>query len=210
MLLRSHSWLVAVLCFLATGIKRKTQAAVHSFHCQIKRNIKLVQRLIYIAVESLSHVRLFCEPTNYSRIFSGKNTGVDCPFLLQGMFPTQRGNPCLLHWQASSLSRCHLGSLILYICMCCAESLQSCQTLCDPMDCSLPGSSVHEIFQARVLEWGAIALSFLSLIASNTLFSCSLGSCHSAFSLSLGHTKGISTSVPLDLLLLLPRTCFSL
>ena len=35
---------------------------------------------------------------------------------------------------------------------------QSCQTLSNPMDCSLPGSSVHGIFQARVLEWGAIAL----------------------------------------------------
>ena len=34
---------------------------------------------------------------------------------------------------------------------------QSCPTLSDPMDCSLPGSSVHGIFQARVLEWGAIA-----------------------------------------------------
>ena len=41
-----------------------------------------------------------------------------------------------------------------------AKSLQSCPTLCDPMDCSLPGSSVHGIFQARVLEWGAIAFSF--------------------------------------------------
>ena len=36
---------------------------------------------------------------------------------------------------------------------------QSCLTLRDPMDCSLPGSSVHGIFQARVLEWGAIAFS---------------------------------------------------
>ena len=34
-----------------------------------------------------------------------------------------------------------------------AKSLQSCPALCDPMDCSLPGSSVHEIFQARLLEW---------------------------------------------------------
>ena len=39
------------------------------------------------------------------------------------------------------------------------EVAQSCQTLSDPMDCSLPGSSVHGIFQARVLEWGAIAFS---------------------------------------------------
>ena len=39
------------------------------------------------------------------------------------------------------------------------EVTQSCPTLSDPMDCSLPGSSVHGIFQARVLEWGAIAFS---------------------------------------------------
>ena len=40
-----------------------------------------------------------------------------------------------------------------------SEVAQSCPTLSDPMDCSLPGSSVHEISQARVLEWGAIAFS---------------------------------------------------
>ena len=40
-----------------------------------------------------------------------------------------------------------------------SEVAQSCPTLRDPMDCSLPGSSVHGIFQARVLEWGAIAFS---------------------------------------------------
>ena len=40
----------------------------------------------------------------------------------------------------------------------CAQS-QSCLTLCDPMDCSLPGSSVHGIFQARILEWVAISHS---------------------------------------------------
>ena len=40
-----------------------------------------------------------------------------------------------------------------------AKSLQSCLTLSDPRDCSLPGSSVHEILQAKVLEWGAIAFS---------------------------------------------------
>ena len=42
-----------------------------------------------------------------------------------------------------------------------AKSLQSCPTLCDPMDCSPPGSSIHGIFQARVLEWSAIAFSSL-------------------------------------------------
>ena len=60
----------------------------------------------------------------------GKNTGVGCHFLLQ----------CI---KVNSES----------------EVAQSCPTLCDPMDCSLPGSSVHGIWQARVLEWGAIAFS---------------------------------------------------
>ena len=41
-----------------------------------------------------------------------------------------------------------------------SEVAQSCPTLSDPMDCSLPGSSVHGIFQARVLEWGAIGYAF--------------------------------------------------
>ena len=57
----------------------------------------------------------------------GNNTGVGRHFLLQCM-------------QVKSQS----------------EVVQSCPTLSDPMDCSLPGSSVHGIFQARVLEWGAI------------------------------------------------------
>ena len=39
------------------------------------------------------------------------------------------------------------------------EAAQSCPTLFDPMDCSPPGSSIHRIFQARVLEWGAISFS---------------------------------------------------
>ena len=42
-----------------------------------------------------------------------------------------------------------------------SEVAQLCPTLSDPMDCSLPDSSVHGIFQARVLEWGAIAFSIL-------------------------------------------------
>ena len=42
-------------------------------------------------------------------------------------------------------------------CLKVSEVTQWCLTLCDPMDCSLPGSSVHGIFQARILEWGAIS-----------------------------------------------------
>ena len=59
-----------------------------------------------------------------------------------------RWNPhllCLLHWQACSLP--------LVPCESESEVTQSCPTLCDPMDCSLPGSSIHGIFQARMLEW---------------------------------------------------------
>ena len=62
----------------------------------------------------------------------GKNTEVGCHFLLQCM-------------KVKSQS----------------EVAQSCPTLSDPTDCSLPGSSIHGIFQARVLEWGAIAFSKL-------------------------------------------------
>ena len=64
----------------------------------------------------------------------GKNTGVDCHFLLQ----------CMKVKSERDVS-------------------QSCPTLSDPMDYSLPGSSVHGIFQARVLEWGAIVHSLLLL-----------------------------------------------
>ena len=51
-----------------------------------------------------------------------------------------------------------------------SEVAQSCLTLCDPMDCSLPGSSVHGIFQARVLGWVAISFSPYILLLKATKF----------------------------------------
>ena len=54
---------------------------------------------------------------------------------------------CFPHSSVSKESTCKAGA---------AKLLQPCLTLCDPMDCSPPGSSVHGIFQARVLEWGAM------------------------------------------------------
>ena len=51
-----------------------------------------------------------------------------------------------------------------------SEVVQSCPTVCDPMDCSLPGSSIHGIFQARVLEWGAIAFSLITAAAAPKSF----------------------------------------
>ena len=47
-----------------------------------------------------------------------------------------------------------------------SEDAQSYLTFIDPMDCSLPGSSVHEIFQEKVLEWGAIAFSAVHLCSN--------------------------------------------
>ena len=67
----------------------------------------------------------------------GKNTGVGCHFLLQ----------CMKVKSESKVT-------------------QSCPTLSDLMDCSLPGSSAHGIFQARVLEWGAIAFSKFGKLSS--------------------------------------------
>ena len=55
------------------------------------------------------------------------------------------------------------------------EVAQSCPTLRDPMDCSLSGSSVHGIFQARVLEWGAIAFSETMLVSLKDFFLCMFG-----------------------------------
>ena len=51
---------------------------------------------------------------------------------------------------------CLLNALLLF---CSSEVAQSCPTLCNPMDCGLPGSSVHRIFQARILEWIAVSFS---------------------------------------------------
>ena len=83
----------------------------------------------------------------------GKNTGVGCHDLLQGIFLTQGLNPCLLcllNWQ--------LGSLLLAP-PTAAKSLQSCPTLCDPIDGSPPGFPVPGILQARTPEWAAISFS---------------------------------------------------
>ena len=56
-----------------------------------------------------------------------------------------------------------------------SEVAQSCPTLSDPVDCSLPGSSAHRIFQARVLEWGAITFSETMLVSLKDFFLCVFG-----------------------------------
>ena len=93
-----------------------------------------------------------------------------CHFLLQGIFLTQELNPHLLHllhWQVDfffyhcTIWEAHFIYSSVY------------------MDCSLPGSSVHGIFQVRVLEWVAIAFSALSLYIQS--INQSLGPVHSTF-----------------------------
>ena len=79
----------------------------------------------------------------------GQNTGEGSLYLFQGIFLTQGWNLGLLHCR----------QILYHLSQYESEAAQSCPTLCDPTDCSLPGSSVHGIFQARVLEWGAIAFS---------------------------------------------------
>ena len=103
----------------------------------------LLQTIARLLLSRFSRVRLCATPQTAAHQAPrhwdspGKNTGVGCHFLLQYM-------------KGKSES----------------EGAQSCPTLHDPMDCSLPGSSVHGIFQARVLEWGAIAFSTIPAAAA--------------------------------------------
>ena len=76
-----------------------------------------------------------------------------------GKFTTNRGRRVC---QRQGIDLNHLWSLVGMTAAAAAKSLQSCPTLCDPMDGSPPGSSVHGIFQARALEWVAIAFSQLA------------------------------------------------
>ena len=87
----------------------------------------------------------------------GRNTGEGSLSLLQGIFPIQGSNPGFLHCRQILYLLSHQGSPVI-VCMS-AQSLQSCPTLCNHMDCSPPGSSIHGILQARILEWVAISFS---------------------------------------------------
>ena len=80
--------------------------------------------------------------------------------------------------------------VILSTCESKSEVVQSCPTLCDPMDCSLPGSSLHGIFQARILEWVAISLSRRSSQPRDwTQVSCIVGKHFTICSVRLGYLR---------------------
>ena len=110
-------------------------------HVWIETRLKIYLYMLLLLLSRFSHVQLCVTPETAAHRLPhpcdspGKNTGVGCHFLLQCM-------------KVKSES----------------EVAQSCPTPIDPVDCSLPGSSIHGIFQARVLEWGAIAFSIIHAI----------------------------------------------
>ena len=114
-------------------LSKRKQEAKHE-NCPVQLSLKMLvsHLMLLLLLSHFSCVRHRWQPTKLPHPWDspGKNTGVGCHFLLQ----------CVKVKSESEVS-------------------QSCPTLSDPMDCSLPGSSVHGIFQARVLEWGAIAFS---------------------------------------------------
>ena len=103
------------------------------------------------AAKSRQSCPTLCDPID------GSPTGSSVPGIVQAR---------ILEWVAISFSNYYLWSSMVFMVMnfkCFlvfqVKVTQSCVTLCDPVDCSLPGSSVHRILQARILEWVAIAFS---------------------------------------------------
>ena len=102
------------------------------------------------------------------RVFSNEFLGIRWPKYWNFSFSISPSNSGLISLRIDWFDLCAVQGTVksllhlyfyLYLCICECEVAQSCLTLCDPMDCSLPGFSVHGIFQARVLEWVAISFS---------------------------------------------------
>ena len=110
-------------------------AAAHG----VCKELDTTERTEHTRMPSWFLSKFFCLPHPSLR----NNAGSNLPFFLRGL-------PESVH---------HLDQETAAAAAAAAKLLQSCPTLCDPIDGSLPGSSVHGIFQARVLEWGAIAFS---------------------------------------------------
>ena len=86
-------------------------------------------------------------------VFYESSDTVASKFFMEGQSLIHIWTPS--HWQ-SAISQTEIYRVMA---QCESEVAQSCPTLCDPMDCGLPGSSVRGTFQARILEWGAISFS---------------------------------------------------
>jgi len=110
-----------------------------------------------VLYDSFAAVWTIASQAPLSMDFPGKNTRVDCHFLLQGIFPTQGLNLHLLHWQVYSLPLSHERSLWLLTDMAgnifcsqhyyiCCSVTKSCLTLCDHINYSIPGFPVFHYF----------------------------------------------------------------
>ena len=151
--------------------------------------------------KSLSLVQLFATPwTIESRNSPGQNTGAGSCSLLQGSSQPRDQT------QVSCIAGEFFNSCATREAQNKSESeiAQSCLTLCDPTDCSLPGSSVHGIFHARVLEWVAISFSRGSSQPRDwTWVLHAAGRCFTLWATgeAQGHLKSILTPEPPVLLL---------
>ena len=108
---------------------------LNSVACGLSGSVMSVSLLPH----GLQSARLLCP-----WCFPGKNTGMSCHFLLQGIFPTQGLNPGFLHCSQSVSS-----------------VAQSCPTLCDSIDCSMPGLPVHHQlpeFTQTLIHWVSVAI----------------------------------------------------
>ena len=139
---------MGVVGSFALGFCHQSKPYVHLLSCPLPR-------MFFPSSPSLS--MLLVPQSSIHFVYSGLNC-------LKAYFPyqiqTSKRQDLVLNWVSLSLG--HFCSVKVHMwwrpCLL-AKSLQSCPTLCNPMDCSPPGSSVHGIFRARVLEWGAIAFS---------------------------------------------------
>ena len=123
-----------------------------SYHHSISTSVRIILRwILIISISSLNYIAFSLLLLLLSRFSRVRLCAI--PQTAAHQAPQALGFSRQEHW-----SGCHF----LLQCMKVkseSEVAQSCPTLHDPMDCGLPGSSVHGIFQARVLEWGAIAFS---------------------------------------------------
>ena len=105
---------------------------------------------------SLSLVQFFCEPMDCSLLGSLVHGITQARILEKVVISSSRGSS----WtRDGTCISCTVGRFFTTKSLKWSEVTQSCPTLCDPMDCSLPGSSLHGILQTRVLEWVAISFS---------------------------------------------------
>ena len=149
---------------LITGEPKRTRAAALTCLPTLPLRVRVC---VCVCTQSLSYVQLFettqavARQAPLSMGFSRQKYWSGLPFPTPGDLPKPGIKPIFLVSPAltvDSLPLCHLGSP-LWEYAAAAKSLQSCPTLCDPIDGSPPGSPVPGIFQARTLEWVAISFS---------------------------------------------------